>query len=174
MTASPERTQMSWSPRDSTVGAPGPFAPTRKLIKFLIMFDNSNLLFFPGQFLSGRVIVEVEEDMAVLGKPRPDILLVRKSYTCNGFVRDYSKTVIMEYRRRFEWLERNGFVANYVINIRFGCEAWVGTRGRGWIRLLRATQQVGSSLQAGRDTGWPHGIQHRKWEETSRLCLAVA
>ena len=40
---------------------------TRKLIKFLIMFDNSNLLFFPGQFLSGRVIVEVEEDMAVLG-----------------------------------------------------------------------------------------------------------
>ena len=59
---------MSWSPRDSNVGGPGPFVVTRKLIKFLIMFDNSNLLFFPGQFLSGRVIVEVEEDMAVLGK----------------------------------------------------------------------------------------------------------
>jgi len=58
---------MSWSPRDSNVGGPGPFVVTRKLIKFLIMFDNSNLLFFPGQFLSGRVIVEVEEDMAVLG-----------------------------------------------------------------------------------------------------------
>ncbi len=43
-------------------------AATRKLIKFLIMFDNSNLLFFPGQFLSGRVIVEVEDDMPVLGK----------------------------------------------------------------------------------------------------------
>ena len=59
---------MSWSPRDSNVGGPGPFVVTRKLIKFLIMFDNSNLLFFPGQFLSGRVIVEVEEDMAVLGR----------------------------------------------------------------------------------------------------------
>ena len=45
---------------------------TRKLIKFLIMFDNSNLLFFPGQFLSGRVIVEVEEDMAVLGRSRQE------------------------------------------------------------------------------------------------------
>ena len=61
---------MSWSPRDSNVGGPGPFVVTRKLIKFLIMFDNSNLLFFPGQFLSGRVIVEVEEDMAVLGRLR--------------------------------------------------------------------------------------------------------
>ena len=40
----------------------------RKLIKFLIMFDNSNLLFFPGQFLSGRVIVEVDQDMPVAGK----------------------------------------------------------------------------------------------------------
>ena len=63
---------MSWSPRDSNVGGPGPFVVTRKLIKFLIMFDNSNLLFFPGQFLSGRVIVEVEEDMAVLGRSRQE------------------------------------------------------------------------------------------------------
>jgi len=31
------------------------------------MFDNSNLLFFPGQFLTGRVILEVDEDMPVLG-----------------------------------------------------------------------------------------------------------
>ena len=45
---------------------------SRKLVKFLIMFDNSNLLFFPGQFLSGRVIVEVEEDMAVLGRLRQE------------------------------------------------------------------------------------------------------
>ncbi len=41
---------------------------SRKLIKFLILFDNSNLLFFPGQFLSGRIIVEVDDDMPVLGK----------------------------------------------------------------------------------------------------------
>ena len=41
---------------------------SRKLLKFLIMFDNSNLLFFPGQFLSGRVIVEVDDDMPVMGK----------------------------------------------------------------------------------------------------------
>ena len=37
-------------------------------MKFLIMFDNSNLLFFPGQFLTGRVILEVDDDMPVLGK----------------------------------------------------------------------------------------------------------
>ena len=41
---------------------------SRKLMKFLILFDNSNLLFFPGQFLSGRVILEVDDDMPVLGK----------------------------------------------------------------------------------------------------------
>ncbi len=39
----------------------------RKLTKFLIMFDNSNLLYFPGQFLSGRVIVELQEEMAITG-----------------------------------------------------------------------------------------------------------
>lgn len=45
-------------------------APTmaRQLMKFLIIFDNSNLLFFPGQFLSGRVIIEVDDDMPVMGK----------------------------------------------------------------------------------------------------------
>ena len=41
--------------------------PERKLTKFLIMFDNSNLLYFPGQFLSGRVIVELQEEMAITG-----------------------------------------------------------------------------------------------------------
>ena len=40
----------------------------RKLSKFLIMFDNSNLLYFPGQFLSGRVIVELVDEMAITGK----------------------------------------------------------------------------------------------------------
>ena len=41
--------------------------PERKLTKFLIMFDNSNLLYFPGQFLSGRVIVELQDEMAITG-----------------------------------------------------------------------------------------------------------
>ena len=40
---------------------------SRKLIKFLILFDNSNLLYFPGQFLSGRVIVELHDEMAITG-----------------------------------------------------------------------------------------------------------
>ena len=40
----------------------------RKLSKFLIMFDNSNLLYFPGQFLSGRVIVELQDEMAITGR----------------------------------------------------------------------------------------------------------
>jgi len=49
-------------------GHAGPMQPhERKLSKFLIMFDNSNLLYFPGQFLSGRVIVELVDEMAITG-----------------------------------------------------------------------------------------------------------
>ncbi len=58
---------MSSTANGATAGAPSS-PSTRKLLKFLIMFDNSNLLFFPGQFLSGRVIVEVEDDMPVKGR----------------------------------------------------------------------------------------------------------
>ncbi len=50
---------------------------SRKLLKFLILFDNSNLLFFPGQYLSGRVILEVDDDMPVLGKISK---IIRKYY----------------------------------------------------------------------------------------------
>lgn len=39
----------------------------RKLLKFLIIFDNSSLLFFPGQFLSGRVLLELQDDTPALG-----------------------------------------------------------------------------------------------------------
>ena len=46
----------------------GMFNNERKLAKFLIMFDNSNLLYFPGQFLSGRVIVELADEMAITGR----------------------------------------------------------------------------------------------------------
>ena len=50
-------------------GHAGPMQPhERKLAKFLIMFDNSNLLYFPGQFLSGRVIVELADEMAITGE----------------------------------------------------------------------------------------------------------
>ena len=50
-------------------GHAGPVQPhERKLSKFLIMFDNSNLLYFPGQFLSGRVIVELVDEMAITGE----------------------------------------------------------------------------------------------------------
>ena len=50
-------------------GHAGPMQPhERKLSKFLIMFDNSNLLYFPGQFLSGRVIVELVDEMAITGR----------------------------------------------------------------------------------------------------------
>lgn len=41
---------------------------SRKLLKFLILFDNPSLLYFPGQFLTGRVLVELEDDTPVLGK----------------------------------------------------------------------------------------------------------
>lgn len=39
----------------------------RKLLKFLILFDNTSLLYFPGQFLSGRVLLELQEDTPALG-----------------------------------------------------------------------------------------------------------
>lgn len=44
---------------------------SRKLLKFLILFDNSNLLYFPGQFVSGRVLVELEDETAVQGEITP-------------------------------------------------------------------------------------------------------
>lgn len=40
---------------------------SRKLVKFVILFDNTNVLYFPGQFLSGRVIVELNDDTPALG-----------------------------------------------------------------------------------------------------------
>ncbi|XP_076261149.1 arrestin family protein Vdup1 isoform X2 [Rhynchophorus ferrugineus] len=39
----------------------------RKLLKFLILFDNTSLLYFPGQFLSGRVLIELQDNTAALG-----------------------------------------------------------------------------------------------------------
>ncbi|XP_072947262.1 arrestin domain-containing protein 4 isoform X2 [Epargyreus clarus] len=39
----------------------------RKLLKFLIVFDNTSLLYFPGQFLSGKVLMELQDDTPVLG-----------------------------------------------------------------------------------------------------------
>lgn len=39
----------------------------RKLLKFLILFDNTSLLYFPGQFLSGRVLIELQNDTPALG-----------------------------------------------------------------------------------------------------------
>ena len=53
--------------RFSEVGSMAPHGG-RKLLKFLILFENSSLLFFPGQFLSGRVLVELEDETPVLGE----------------------------------------------------------------------------------------------------------
>lgn len=39
----------------------------RKLFRFLILFDNTSLLYFPGQFLSGRVLIQLQEDTTALG-----------------------------------------------------------------------------------------------------------
>ena len=67
-------------------GHAGPVQPhERKLSKFLIMFDNSNLLYFPGQFLSGRVIVELVDEMAITGEEIWDMLL---SAFCDAWIRN--------------------------------------------------------------------------------------
>lgn len=39
----------------------------RKLLKFLIIFENKSLLYFPGQFLTGRVLLELQDDTPTLG-----------------------------------------------------------------------------------------------------------
>lgn len=41
---------------------------SRKLLKFLILFDNTSLLYFPGQFLSGRVLLELQDETPALGE----------------------------------------------------------------------------------------------------------
>lgn len=38
----------------------------KKLLKFLILLDNSSLLYYPGQFLSGRVLLELQDETPVL------------------------------------------------------------------------------------------------------------
>jgi hypothetical protein len=58
-------------------------------MKFLILFDNTNLLFFPGQFLSGRVLLELQEDTPALG---------RKSK-----LEFNASEVIAVTRKRFSW-----------------------------------------------------------------------
>ncbi|KAL3213429.1 hypothetical protein MRX96_035396 [Rhipicephalus microplus] len=40
---------------------------SRKLQKFLVLLDNETLLYFPGSFLSGKVVVELDEEIAVTG-----------------------------------------------------------------------------------------------------------
>lgn len=40
---------------------------SRKLLKFLILFDNTSLLYFPGHFLSGRVLIELQDETPALG-----------------------------------------------------------------------------------------------------------
>ncbi|KAI1301437.1 Arrestin domain-containing protein 4 [Halotydeus destructor] len=40
---------------------------TKKLNKFLILLDNENLLYFPGSFLTGKVLLELDEETPALG-----------------------------------------------------------------------------------------------------------
>ncbi|XP_049269344.1 arrestin domain-containing protein 17 isoform X2 [Rhipicephalus sanguineus] len=40
---------------------------SRKLQKFLVLLDNETLLYFPGSFLSGKVVVELDEEIPVTG-----------------------------------------------------------------------------------------------------------
>lgn len=55
----------------------------RKLIKFLILFDNTSLLYFPGQFLSGRVLIELQDDTPALGKTSNEFRFSHKFLKAN-------------------------------------------------------------------------------------------
>ena|SRR6218665_1248120 len=39
---------------------------TRKLKYFKIILDDENLLFFPGAFLTGKVVLEIDDDLPIL------------------------------------------------------------------------------------------------------------
>lgn len=41
---------------------------TNKLRYFKIQMDDESLLYFPGTFLTGKVILELDEDIPILGK----------------------------------------------------------------------------------------------------------
>ena len=71
--------------RFSEVGSMPPPPPPggRKLLKFLILFENSSLLFFPGQFLSGRVLVELEDETPVLGESLNSLYRIRNIWFKN-------------------------------------------------------------------------------------------
>lgn len=52
----------------------------RKLLKFLILFDNTSLLYFPGQFLSGRVLIELQDDTPALGKNKDENINIKLKF----------------------------------------------------------------------------------------------
>lgn len=39
----------------------------KKLRFFKIILDDENLLYFPGTFLTGKVVLELDEDMPIVG-----------------------------------------------------------------------------------------------------------
>lgn len=42
-------------------------AATKKLRYFKIVMDDESLLYFPGTFLTGKVVLELDEDTPILG-----------------------------------------------------------------------------------------------------------
>jgi hypothetical protein len=48
----------------------------KKLKKFLILLDDETLLYFPGAFLSGKVLLELEEDTPATGLYQSNILMI--------------------------------------------------------------------------------------------------
>lgn len=43
---------------------------SKKLLKFQIILDRDSLLYLPGQVLAGRVLLETQENTAVLGEQK--------------------------------------------------------------------------------------------------------
>ncbi|KAH9370123.1 hypothetical protein HPB48_015122 [Haemaphysalis longicornis] len=56
---------------------------SRKLQKFLVLLDNESLLYFPGSFLSGKVVVELEEEIPVTV---PAAKAVKRGHICKRHV----------------------------------------------------------------------------------------
>jgi hypothetical protein len=84
----------------------------RRLTKFLILFDNSNLLYFPGQFLSGRVIVELHDEMAITGQLQsPLLVLNRTNFFCPYAPPKISFTVRrILLQSRYKFLDKATFI----------------------------------------------------------------
>ena len=64
----------------------------KKLRYFKILIDDESLLYFPGVFLTGKVVLELDEDTPILGECNHTLILNKATIKLNQFFQAYSFT----------------------------------------------------------------------------------